>query len=334
MSSSLVYLSEERVRQLLNWDSTFDAIERAMMRVSERRAVQNPRTFTMIPHSGNLLLTMPGYLDDSKYGSLGCKLVTAFPDNVDKEAPLPSIVANIMLLDENSGQLKAVVAGTEVTKWRTAAASAVATKYILKNDVVGKDQILAIIGAGEQGKIHAIAFQYFFGFKEVRVWNRTIERANQLKSDLEQTEGFKGRITVHENVESCVKDADVIVTATFSDCPLVKYEWLKEGVHINAVGAGQKHHSELEESIYLNADVFVDYLAGAKKELSGLERISVKFKGEVGDIITGMLKYTEPKKITIFQSLGMAVEDTAMARLLYDLHMKEIEEADNQKDKK
>ncbi|KAF2904599.1 hypothetical protein ILUMI_01571 [Ignelater luminosus] len=176
---------------------------------------------------------MPGYLSDGRYGGLGCKLVTYFPGNPDRSRPLPSIMANIILMDDETGELKAIVDGTEITSWRTAAASAVATKYLHHGKPNSENKILSIIGAGTQGKIHAIAFQHFFKFSEVRVWNRNSERATNLVKELNGK--ASGTFVAHDNVQECVREADVIVTATAAEEPVIKNEWLKKGVHINGL---------------------------------------------------------------------------------------------------
>ncbi|KAJ8957372.1 hypothetical protein NQ318_004851 [Aromia moschata] len=281
----MLFINDQEVLNVLNWEETFEAIETAM-----------------IIDGDGLLLTMPGYLEDNKYGALACKLVTAFNNNDKLEKPLPVINANIALFDQQTGLLNAVIAGTEITKWRTAAASAVATKQLFLNN--SKEcKILALLGCGVQGKIHAEAFHHFFGFTEIRLWNRTTEKAREMANELNRkfsTTKFK---CVPKN-EECVKDADVIVTATFATSPIVEFEWVKEGAHINAVGAGTTHHSELSEKLYMNSDVYVDHWAGAKQELSGLEELGVKFKGEMGNVIAGDLPRSAPNRITVFQSLG------------------------------
>jgi len=315
---SLVYISEDKVRELLNWDKTFQVIERAMESVAKDRAFQKARAITEIPNSPNALYTMPGYLSDDKYGALGCKLVTYFPNNVNRSKPLPNTMASLLLMDDETGALKAVVAGTEITTARTAAASAVATKYLHPEN----NDILAIMGAGTQGRIHAICLQHFFNFREVRIWNHRPERAKSVVAELNQGKTNKGVFVAYENAEKCVRNADVIVTATSGggDKPIVKFEWLKKGVHINAIAVNQ-NNLELEEDVYKNANVYIDYWDGARNELPHIQKLGVEFKGQIGDLIVGKMLSPNVDTTTVFQSLGMAVEDCAMARLIYDTHM-------------
>ncbi|XP_044252724.1 ketimine reductase mu-crystallin [Tribolium madens] len=318
--NNLLYISEEIVTKLLNWDSTFKAIETALQCTARNCAIQSPRTFTKCPKTDSRLLTMPGYLDNDTFGALGCKLVTATPNNASLAQPLPTINAYIMLFDDVTGVLKAVIAGTEITKWRTAAASAVATKYLTQGKRL---KILAILGAGNQGHIHALAFSNFFSFEEIRIWNRNKYKAETLVRALNEFSNT-GKFKCYDSNKECVTGADVIVTATFSSEPIVELGWLKPGVHINAIGAGVNHYSELSLDIYKTSDVYVDHADGAKVELAGLGDLGVKMRG-IGGVIAGDLPPPTLNQVTVFQSLGMAVEDCAMARLIYDLYVKECQ---------
>ncbi|RZC43336.1 ketimine reductase mu-crystallin [Asbolus verrucosus] len=292
--------------------------------VSKRRAIQTARARTC-SNSTSFLLTMPGFLDDSNFGALSCKLITVCPNNVHLGKSLPTINANITLFDETTGILKAIISGNEITKWRTAAASVVATKYLTAKKGL---RVLAILGAGAQGEIHAVAFQHFFNFEEanskrlIRIWNHNTLKAEKLVSKLNQL--YCGTVfKCFKSNEMCVKEADVIITATFASEPIVQLKWLKKGTHINAVGAGLTHYSELSESIYLASDVYIDYSEGAEAELTGLKELGVEFKGEIGTLVSGGVSPSSVNQITVFQSLGMAVEDCAMARMVYDLYKKQ-----------
>lgn len=170
---------------VLNWDDTLKATETALRATSERKSVQPPRLFAHIFNTPKWMLSMPGYLEDSRFGGWACKILTGNPQNIDS----PTMSANIVLYDEDSGVLKAVsvprmweifrafgnstqfvnnqvISAIEITSWRTAAASAIATKYLH----VGPEkpqQILAIFGCGDQGTAHANCFHHCFNFEEV-----------------------------------------------------------------------------------------------------------------------------------------------------------------------
>ncbi|KAG8274123.1 hypothetical protein J6590_004138 [Homalodisca vitripennis] len=165
---------------------------------------------------------MPAYC--GKEHAFGCKVISSFPQN--KEKGIPSINGLVILLDTETGRLKMILDAIEITAWRTAAVSAVATKHMHK----GEKKVLAILGAGVQGKSHALAMYSIFKFSQVKIWNRTSERAKALCAEL-------GPWAVpFEDREMCVRGADVIVTVTFSTETIVEAKWLKTGAHINDNG--------------------------------------------------------------------------------------------------
>ncbi|ENN70570.1 hypothetical protein D910_01876 [Dendroctonus ponderosae] len=313
-----MFINEEEVKSVLNWDDTLEATETALRATSERKSVQPPRVFAQIFNTPKWMIAMPGYLEDSRFGGWACKILSGNPQNVHS----PTMSANIVLYDEDSGVLKAVLSAIEITSWRTAAASAVATKHLHVR--TGKPQkILAIFGCGDQGKAHANCFYHCFNFEEIRLWNRTHQKAANLAAEL-NNKYHTLKFRAFEGNESCARDADVIVTATSpGPVPIVRSEWLKAGVHINAIGVvtskGEDKRYELSAETYKNAAVYVDSWEGANKELTGLLEFGAEMKAEIGDVILGNVQ-SGNKDRSIFQSLGMAAEDCAMARLVYDLH--------------
>ncbi|KAB0793111.1 hypothetical protein PPYR_12731 [Photinus pyralis] len=309
--SALLHINENRVLQLLDWDKVFHVIEGALESVASNHVIQSARSVIDLKET-NFMFVMPGKLRDDNGETLGCKIACHFPGNTT----LPPLMANILLMDALTGELQAVIAATGITAWRTAAASAVATKYLHNEN----NKILAIIGAGAQGRIHAICLSYFFKFKEVRVWNRNRERAVRLVTELSNDSKWKCSFKACETVQSCLSDADVVVTTTGTDVSIVKLDWLKPSAHINAVGVGLDCR-EIDDEVYKAANVYIDHWDGAKEELKHLIDIGIQFKGQIGDLIRGSIKPPPKNSLTIFQSLGMAVEDCAVARMIYDLHM-------------
>lgn len=321
MTSHTLFLTEEDVKTFIEWNSLFDAIKQIMADVSLKSTgedsliIQPPRTFMHMPLRKGVLLTMPGLSERKKV--LSCKLVTSFVDNQKKHG-LPSILANVLIFDSDTGKLKAVLEGTTITEWRTAAASAVAT-YFLKPDA-GKDQTLAIFGAGAQARIHIIAFQHYFKFKKVNLWNRTHSRGVKLAEDLKKN--YNIEVEVFAKGADCARNADVIVTATYSSEPIIEYNQLKKGVMINAVGAGIHHHCELDKSIYEKSSIYTDAMENAKVELKGLIDQGFPILGEVGEIINGQKELTK-NDVVIFHSLGMALEDGITAQIVLEKYAKE-----------
>lgn len=288
-----IYLNNETVKQLLDWDQIVPLIEQCMINISDSSKVIQPvRTIMRIPSKDGLLLTMPAFSQSND--ALGCKLVTSFPKN--KEKHLPSVLATIVLNDCNSGKVFAIMDGTEITAWRTAAASIVGTKYLH----IGPKSILSILGAGTQARSHAMGMKRIFNFNEIRIWNHRRGRAEQLANELLQN-GIS--VKIFPTVESCVQNADVIVTATYATEPILKYGWVKYDAIINAVGAGYSHHSEIDEELYKSSVVYVDNNEAAKSELKGLKDFGVDIQGELGDVILGKVNVKQGV-INIFHALG------------------------------
>lgn len=185
---------------------------------------------------------LPSVTRDTVLHSLGCKLVTSYENNNQLVPPLPKILATIVLMNPHTGQLEAIVEGTEITTMRTAVASLVSTQTLYFNRAAVKlspnDKVLSIIGCGVQGESHAMGFAMLFGqFKEIRLWNRSPERRDKLYDILTGSKDkFKNtsmRITKCASVKECLAPADVIVTATNSQDALIKLEDVKSDVHIN-----------------------------------------------------------------------------------------------------
>ncbi|KAG5679519.1 hypothetical protein PVAND_009082 [Polypedilum vanderplanki] len=342
--NDVLFIKESVVRKLLNWNDCVDAMESALVAMSsassslsstssssssqvanrdEPFSYQTPRTFTMAGNDG-VLLTMPGYAanytlsmvtgNNEKHSTLACKLVTSFAKNSQLNPPLPTILATILLFNSSTGKLKAIVDGTDITAWRTASVSLVATKYLHRPQ---QNSILAIVGTGTQGRIHALAMLNYFpnAFTRINLWNRTKARADCLRDELNELFPEVEIVVVDTSVE-CVIDADCIVTATNSPLPLFELKDLKEDVHINAIGAGINHHSELPMEIYQFADVFIESNVGIQTELKGIAEF---INGEIGEIIVGRkhLDDASGKRRTVFQSMGNAIEDGIMANLIY-----------------
>lgn len=306
--SFIKYISDDSVKHILEWNSLIQTMERALIDVSKKdeTVIQPPRLRMDIPEKNGMLFTMPGYSKSENV--MGCKLVTSFPNN--KNLNIPSIFATILLLDSETGKLKAVMEGTHITGWRTAAASAVATKHLHKES----NDILAILGSGVQAETHALALNHLFNFKETRIWGRTKENADRLASTL------PFNCTVFDSIESCVNNADVICTTTYASEPLLRRKMLKKGVLINAVGAGINHYSELEEEIYINAFIAVEHMESAQKELKGILEKGIEINCEIGEFISENRSLPVDTEFTVYQSLGMAVEDIAAANLVYNIH--------------
>ncbi|XP_030764589.1 ketimine reductase mu-crystallin [Sitophilus oryzae] len=317
----MLYLQEKEIGDILTWPETFEATEAALKSVSQRKVTISSRVFSEIQGTKKWMVTMSGSLEDKKYGAWCCKILTGNPENVDKN--LPSFSGSILHFDDSTGILKSVIDGRLISNYRTAAASAVATKYLFKPEQERR-QILSVLGLGEQGVSHAEAFYNYFNFDEIRLWNRTSKKAQTLTNNLNkkfQTDKFK----FFENNRDCVTDADVIVTATIpSDVPIVKYDWIKSTAHINAVGVSTSSGLELDSEIYKKAKLYVDHKNSAEIELKKLKSLGVDLGTEIGEVVLGQVSQPSPKTLTVFQSLGLVVEDCAMVRMISDKYSNKL----------
>lgn len=241
------------MQQVLTWPMVNKAVEAALKAVSQgistksagnSYADQPARTLTKCGDSSNILFAMPGFignyeLDSNSYSrtknTLACKLVTSFMGNSQRQPALPNILANILLFDSETGELKCIMDGTQITAWRTAAASIVSTKHLFSGS---QNPInLAIIGCGVQGESHALGMCHTLQVNEVHLWNRTKSKAEILAKKLEaEFAGSPLVIRVHNAAKDAVANADVICVGTYSKDALIDYSMLKKtgDIHINS----------------------------------------------------------------------------------------------------
>jgi ornithine cyclodeaminase/alanine dehydrogenase-like protein (mu-crystallin family) len=297
----VLVLAREDVRRLLDLDLLLDALERAFVELSAGRASVPPRIAAHVPDRG-LLAAMPGYAD----GILEAKLVSVFPGN--DTAGLPSHQATIALFDDETGTPLALLDGTEITAVRTGAASAVATRALARPDV----RVLTLLGAGVQGRSHLEAVTRVRAFDEVRVASRNSEHAEEFAQEV-------GAIAVL-SFEEAVRGADVVCACTDAGEPVLRAQWLAPGTHVTSVGAssqGPELDPETVESGLLVVEsrvAFEPYPAGAY-ELQGLDPDSA---AELGEILAGTREgRSSPEQITVYKSMGHAVEDAAAVGLVY-----------------
>jgi ornithine cyclodeaminase/alanine dehydrogenase-like protein (mu-crystallin family) len=286
------YFDEDKVRQLLQIDELIGAMRQVLAEFSAGQWQQPVRG--VLAQHGGFFGVMPASGD-----AMGIKIVTFYPSN----AELPTHMAVIALFDPKTGQPLALMDGRYITEMRTAAVSAVATDALAARDA----KVLALLGAGVQAGAHLELLRHVRDFEEVRVWNHHPEKAERFAAE----HGIKAM-----ELEPAVRGADVVVTATSAREPILKGAWLKPGAHVNAVGASRPDWRELDDDAMHNL-VIVDSYEGARKEAGDVILSGATPFAELGEIFTGT-KRVEAGRTTIFKSLGMAVEDVAAARLVYD----------------
>ncbi|MEA2658561.1 MAG: hypothetical protein QOF64_1157, partial [Candidatus Binatota bacterium] len=221
----MLLLSEKQVQGLIDIDELIEALEQAHIQYSTGNGVMPVRLVVPLPQIDGRITSMPGYLNEDK--ALGMKVVTYSQNNPKQN--LPAILATIMLFSAETGKMIAAMDGSYITAIRTACASAMATK-VLANP---QTPVLGILGAGVQARAHIQALTRVRKLEKIKLYSPSGTSAAAVKKEMAQV-----RVTmeVAENPEAAVRDADLVVTVTTSREPILKADWLKPGVHINAVG--------------------------------------------------------------------------------------------------
>jgi len=258
---------------------------------------------------------MPGFLNEEK--ALGMKVVTYFEDNPKRS--LPAILATIMLFSAETGKMIATIDGSYITAIRTACASAVATKALANP----KTPTLGILGAGVQARAHIEALGRVRKFSTIKIYSPSGTSAAAIKSDVEKDAGVP--IEVARSAEEVVRNSDLLVTVTTAKNSIIKTDWLKPGVHINAVGSHRPDLREIDGATLARAIVVVDSREAAMAEcgdiLLALKEQSVGedvIHGEIGELLAGMKPgRSSASEITLYKSVGIAIQDVATAQLVY-----------------
>jgi ornithine cyclodeaminase len=264
-----------------------------------------------------MLLLMPAWTAAAKDGAyLGVKIVSVYPGNAARG--LPSVSGTYLLMRGETGEPLAVIDGQALTLWRTAAASALAASYLARQD----SRRLVMVGAGALAPNLIAAHASVRPIAEVLVWNRNPQRAEELAATLFDRP-YSVRATT--DVESAVRRADIVSCATLSSDPLVKGAWLKPGTHLDLVGAFTPKMRESDDEAVRRARIFVDTRAGALKEAgdivqplaAGIIRDS-DIAGDLFELCCGRVAGRQSaEEITLFKSVGTALEDLAAAGLAY-----------------
>jgi ornithine cyclodeaminase len=237
---------------------------------------------------------------------------------------LPSHLATIVLQDPETGALQAVIDGRYITEARTAAVSAASTKHLARPDA----RVLAVLGTGVQARSHIDALTRVRRFEELRIWGRDAGRVGALMDELMNTLGpdAPAQVIACPSPHAAAEGADVIALVTASREPVLARTSVKDGAHICAVGACRPDQREMDTALVRDARVFVDSRAGALAEAGDLvipigegAIDASHIAGELGDVFGGRIPGRRTAaEITVFKSLGMAVEDVAAARLAFD----------------
>jgi alanine dehydrogenase len=314
-------LPEEDVKKLVSMDEAISAVESAF-REKALGNVQMPPKVYLFYGNGDLRV-MPCYIKTGEISSV--KIVNSHPRNPEKG--LPTVMAVIVLVDPETGFPKAVMGGTWITGIRTGAAGAVAAKYLARKN----SRIVAFIGAGTQARMQFLGItRVIQSIREIRVFDIRPEAMKAFIQFIEAHVAAGLSLVSASSVKEAVEGADIIITTTPSRKPVVMSEWISDGVHFNCIGADAPGKQELDPMILKRASkIVVDDVEQAihSGEINvplseGIIGASSIY-GELGEIIAGMKKGREnDSEITIFSSTGLAIQDAAVANIVYENALK------------
>ena len=312
----ILILDGSKIRELLPMAECIELMSDALSALARDEVHQPLRTIIRPPNARGLLGLMPAYRGGER-GAFGLKSICVFPENPSQGKDAHQ--GAVMLFSRDTGELLALMNASEITAIRTAAVSGVATRLLAREDA----HELAIIGAGVQARTHIAALACVRAIRRVRVAARNMEHSQQLVEEMQPKVPFP--IEAVQTNEEAVRGADLIVTATSSLEPVIQLEWISGGAHINAIGTHSPSSREIDSASMAAARIFVDrresalneagdYLLAAKEGVIGPENIA----GEIGELLIGTKSgRTSPTEITLFKSLGLAIEDVACADYLY-----------------
>jgi ornithine cyclodeaminase/alanine dehydrogenase-like protein (mu-crystallin family) len=294
----VMYLSEPEVAKVLTYEQLIPCMEMALAELSNGNVTMPVRNMITVEENLRFMAVMPAVMANG----MGAKLVCFYPKNAGTSHHTHT--ASIALFDPETGEPLAFMDGRLITEMRTAAVSAAVTKQAAN---LGSG-VLALLGSGTQAHAHVDAMRHVMDVREIRVWSRNAEHARTFAAKY----GAKAM-----SAEDAVKGADVIVVATSSHDAVLKGAWLKPGAHVNTVGSVHPKWRELDDDAMHNI-LIADSREAVCKESGDVILSKAPIFAEAGEIFSGK-KTVDRAKTTIFKSVGLAVEDIATARLVYDL---------------
>ena len=314
----ILWLSEEDVMASLSMEETIEAVEEAFREHGMGTAQMPPKSYLIYKKYNGDLRTMPAYLEGMD--ATGVKVVNVHPDNPG--SGLPTVMALLILNSPKTGAPIAVMGGTFLTNMRTGAAGAVAAKYLAKKS----SKTVGLVGAGAQGRTQLLGLAEIFDVETVKVADVSLDRCRALEE--ESRTFLDASYEISTDIRE-VCDADILVTTTPSRKPLVKEGWIKEGTHINAIGADAAGKEELDPAILKRAKVVVDDLVQASH--SGEVNVPLAEGGitlediyaTIGEVVAGKVPgRKDDDEITVFDSTGLAIQDVATASRVYSRAVK------------
>jgi ornithine cyclodeaminase/alanine dehydrogenase-like protein (mu-crystallin family) len=313
----VLVLSRADVEAVLDLDRLVDAVAAAMVDLSQDRANVPTRIAAFVAERQGLLAAMPAFLPSA--GALVTKLVSLFPQNTDR----PTHHAIIACFDPDTGAPAALMDGAYITATRTAAGSALATKLLARPD----SAVVSVIGTGVQGHAHARALSRLPGIEVIQVAGRDPEKVAALRDQLSEA-GIRAEAVA--SIEDAVRSADVVCASTHADEPVVRRGWLRPGAHVNSVGynmagAGEVDADTVRDSVVVvesRAAVLAPPPSGAIEIHLAVEAGIIKadhIHAELGELVAGDRPgRTDATQLTLYKSVGVAVQDAAAAALVLE----------------
>jgi alanine dehydrogenase len=311
----LIVLGERDVHDLLPIADCIDVMDGAFRTVARGGFMQPLRSIAWLPDRRGAIGTMPGFLAEPD--AVGAKVITVFPEN--RAAGLESHQGSVLLHETQTGKPLAIVHAGAVTAIRTAAVSALATR-ILAQDSASR---LALLGSGTQARTHLEAMLAVRPIIRVKVWSRTPGNARAFAQAAAAEHGIE--IETTESAREAVRDAEIVCTLTAATAPVLEGAWLEPGMHVNAVGSSVPPFRELDSAVVERSHIFVDNRECVLNEADDL-RVPIaegaigtdRILGDLAELAAGTVRgRTSDADITLFKSVGMAIEDVAAARELY-----------------
>ncbi|MEX0297687.1 MAG: ornithine cyclodeaminase family protein [Kordiimonas sp.] len=310
----MIVINKQQVQQGLSMSQAIELIEKAMCKVSDGSSIL-PLRWGMAMPEGGFMGMMPGYIADPD--CFGIKIVNIMPDNAGSK--LSSHLGCMLLFDAKTGVPLALIDAGEITAFRTAAASAVATDKLARRD----SKVLALVGSGEQARAHLQALMLVRDFEEIRVqaWQRDEAERFAVEMRLQHNLNVK----VEDTVKEALNGACVVCTVTSSPDPIVTADMLQPGMHLNVVGASIPERQEITNCVVSASRYYVDFKTSAFNQAGELIR-SVEqglitpnhVVGEIGEVLNGDVHGRESNhEVTLYRSLGVAAQDLVVANHLY-----------------
>jgi alanine dehydrogenase len=312
---SILIFNRKNVRELLPMAECMDVMADALAALARGEAIQPLRPVMWLPERTAALAVMHSYLDGPK--AVGLKAITVFPGN--HGTIYDSHQGVVLLFEAEHGRVQAIADASSITEIRTAAVSGTATRLLARESAAE----LAILGSGSQARAHLEAMLIARRIRRTRVWSRSPESARRFAEQESRARGIP--VQAVDSVEEAVAGAEIICTTTASSEPVLKGKWLAEGAHINAVGACIASARELDSAAVVRSSLFVDRRESVLKEsgdfLFPREEGSIDenhIRGEIGEVLTGQVPgRISLREITLFKSLGLAIEDLAAANHIF-----------------